>query len=170
MGVFREDKWSDRRGKKQGVTVRCPNCQEKIVLTELQNDAPVRCPKCYYPMICRADLVRIVDACREINSADQADSASGILERLSDIIPEAGTALGELAKNYTLRGGDKERWNKLIGAYSGGDERAKDLLDKMCQANPQIYGKRICRSCGALKYYSKSQTTMTRCIYCLSSD
>ena len=169
MGVLRHDRNLESGSPGGGITVTCPKCQESIVIRGFSGDEPVRCGKCAYPMICREDLLLIVDACRKIDNADYVESAVKILRRLSDIIPEAGTALGALASMYTLPVSDNERWNRLISAYAGGDENAQEWLRRLCQSNPGVYGCRPCRICGAPRYYIKSQKDKTSCSYCQST-
>ena len=158
------------QGLSRGVAVPCPKCRETIWITGAMGDEPVRCGKCAYPMIRRADLLLIVSACRKIGSADQAESAVRILNWLTDLIPEAGNALGELANRYTVPISDRERWNKLIGAYAGGDRSAQEWLEKMCQSNPKTYQNDACRNCGAPKYYISGQRRQTSCVYCQTTD
>ncbi len=154
------------RGDKSGITVKCPKCQENIKISGFKNDEPIRCPKCAYPMIRRADLLLIVAACRKIAHADQVGSAVRILGRLSDFVPEAGTALGDLANKYTLPLSDQERWNKLISAYHGGDESAQEVLNRMCKSNPETYVHASCKNCGAPKYYVRHQKGKNLCSFC----
>lgn len=158
------------KGSAQGVVVPCPKCHEQIRITGMMNDEPIRCPKCAYPLIRRADLLLVVHACREIDSADQAENAVRILIWLSDFIPEAGTALGELANRYTVPVSDRERWNKLIGAYTGGDRNAQEWLTRMCQSNPKTYLVDSCKNCGAPKYFVSNQRRQTMCGYCQCTD
>ena len=167
---FTQGQGAGRNGAMSGITVKCPKCQAPVVIAGFRNDEPVRCSKCAYPMVSRADLMQIVAACKKPNSADQVNAAVIILERLADFIPEAGTALGELSSQYTLPISDWERWNKLYSAYSGGDERAREWLDRMCQSNPGVYGQKTCSRCGAQKYYIKRQGSGSVCIYCQCAD
>lgn len=169
-----------RKGSKQGtikptggeIIVKCPKCQEEIHITgPNDNNEPIRCGNCAYPMIRRSDLLRIVEACRKKPAdAAQALVAFKILIRMADYVPEAGTALGVLANHYTLSMTDWERWNRLVAAYAGGDENAREWLNRMCQSNPGTYKQENCSQCGAPKYYTKDQQGTTRCIFCHSTD
>ena len=158
------------KSSSQGVAIPCPKCQESIRISGALGDEPVRCPRCAYPMIRRADLLLIVSACRNIAGGDQAESAVRILNWLADFHPEAGTALGDLANRYTIPVSDRERWNKMTGAYAGGDRGAQEWLMRMCQSNPKTYQADSCKNCGAPKYYITGQRQQTRCCYCQSTD
>ena len=160
----------DRNGVGKGIIIHCPKCQAKLSITGFRNDEPLRCITCAYPLITRTDLLQVVAACKKLSSADQVSSAVRILEKLADFIPEAGTALGVLANQYTLPVGDLVRWNKLISAYATGDENAHEWLNRMCQSNPEIYGKKICKNCGAQKYFIRGKASKTICNYCQSVD
>ncbi len=160
----------DAGGMLHAVAVPCPKCQETIRVTGILRDEPIRCGKCAYPLIRRADLLRVIGACRKIANADQVGTAVRILNWLADTVPEAGTALGELANRYTVPVGDRERWNRLIAAYSGGDGNAREWLTRMCQSNPETYKTGPCKNCGAPKYYISGQRSKTLCIYCQSTD
>ena len=157
-------------GASHGITVKCPKCQTAITVTGFKNDQPIRCANCAYPMVRRADLLRIIAACKKIGNADQVGSAVRVLGWLADYVPEAGTALGELASQYTLPLSDRERWNKLISAYAGGDEAAREWLNRMCRSNPDTYRHETCKSCGAPKYFVKQQKGSILCTYCQSAD
>jgi len=152
------------------ITMKCPKCQENIGITEFRGNQPLRCAKCAYPLICRSDLLQIVTACRNLKNANQAANAVRVLGRLADYLPEAGTALGVLANQYTLPISDMERWNKLNSAYASGDENAREWLNRMCQSNPGIYMQGFCGNCGAPKYYIREQAGKSLCGYCQSTD
>ncbi len=156
--------------KNRAITIKCPKCQENISIIGFESNEAIRCARCAYPLILQDDLLQIVNACRELTSADQISSAVAILDKLTDLLPEAGTALGYLAKKYTLPLNDQERWKKLIGAYAGGDASAQEYLDEMCRSNPENYKRSNCRNCGARKYYDKYQRGNASCIYCLSME
>lgn len=157
-------------GSDKGITVRCPKCQSRIVFTTLQNDAPIRCGKCNYPMVCRSDLFLLVEACKKIDSSAQAKCAVDVLRRLSEVMPEAGTALGMLPTlvSFPLAVKDAERWNMLENAYAAGDDNAREGLELMIKASPGIYSARYCSSCGAKKYFEKHGRSS--CPYCHSTD
>ena len=157
-------------GKNAGVPFRCPKCTELINITDINGDAPVRCEKCNYPMIRRSDLLVIVAACKNIKNASQTKSATDILRKLSDHLPEAGTALGTLASKFTLPMSEDERWSILLSAYAGGDEHAKEWLHLMCKSNPGNYAETRCKNCGAIKYISKYHAGKMACIFCHNTD
>ena len=170
VGGIAQGQGSIRDSVMSGISVRCPKCQAAVVIAGIRNNEPVRCAKCAYPMITRADLLRIIDACRKPNSVDQVSTAVRILEILADYIPEAGTALGALASQHTLPISEQERWSKLLSAYSSGDENAREWLTRMCQSNPELYGQKTCSHCGAQEYYIKRPGGRAVCIYCQSVD
>lgn len=152
------------------ITVKCPKCQADIRLSGFKGDAPIRCGKCAYPMIRRSDLLQIVAACRNVSTNDQIGSAVGILKQLTKDIPEAGTALGALARKHTVPFSDQQRWELLIAACAGGDENAREWLDKMCESRPDAYKCGHCANCGAPKYYLRGKKGETQCNYCQSMD
>lgn len=158
------------RAKESGIIVKCPKCQGDISVTGFRNDEPVRCPKCAYPLVTRADMLQIIAACAKPDNAGQVGSAVGILKRLADFVPEAGTALGSLAGKYTLPISEQERWEKLVDAYAAGDENAKEGLNRMCQSNPEMYGHKLCSHCGAHKYFIKRKNGEPVCVYCRRSE
>lgn len=152
------------------IAVKCPKCRENIGIPEYKGNNPIRCAKCAYPLIRHSDLLLIVATCKKLSNANQVGSAVRILGQLADHIPEAGTALGVLANHYTLPISDMERWNRLSSAYAGGDENAREWLNRMCQSNPGTYKQGFCGHCGAPKYYIKHQAGKATCIYCQSTD
>lgn len=152
------------------IAVRCPKCRETIGVTEIKGNRPIRCAKCSYPLIRRSDLMLIVAACKKPDNSNQVSTAMRILQQLAEILPEAGTALGEMADTHTLPISDTERWNMLNESYAQGDENARELLNRMCKANPGIYGQRICKGCGATQYFIKGKTENALCSYCQSTD
>lgn len=158
--------------KTDGIPVKCPKCQAGIIITSLHGDSPVRCHRCNYPMIRRSDLFLIIAACRKLKNASQARYAVAILRRLSEFMPEAGTALGMLPSQTTipLPLSEQERWNALISAYSAGDERAREGLHLMCQSNPEVYRRKPCGNCGAPKYFEEYMRGKTVCTYCQCTD
>lgn len=176
MSVFRPSSGLTRTyindGKNKfpnGISVKCPKCQSNIVITESSGNAPIRCEKCNYPMIRRSDLLLLIDACKNMEATPDGGAVS-VLLRLSEYIPEAGTALGLLANRLTLPLSTEQRWNKLLSAYAGGDEKAQEGLSLMCASHPERYEHRYCKNCGASKYIEKLHSGKTVCIYCQSSD
>lgn len=158
-------------GAARGISVKCPKCQSTITFTAPQNDAPLRCDHCHYPMICRSDLLLIVEACKNIENQTQGANAVGMLRRLSEMIPEAGTALGKLPTthaNYNLSLLEDERWNALENAYAAGDDNARGTLDLMVKSSPTLYGSGFCSKCGAKKYFARQGKSS--CPYCQSTD
>lgn len=159
------------RGKLSGgITVKCPKCQTSITVTAMTGDVPVRCGKCNYPLVLRSDLMQLIAACKTLKSNSQVGSAESILRSLSDYIPEAGTALGSLANQHPLAISEKERWDRLVSAFSMGDAEAQEWLNLMCRSHPDLYERRQCKSCGAPKYVEKHHPDKTLCIYCQSAD
>lgn len=153
-----------------GISVSCPKCQANILFKDLRGNQPIRCDKCNYPMIRRSDLLPVVNACKKASTAEQMRCASDLLQRYSEFMPEAGTALGMLANLQKVNIGDAERWSKLINAYAGGDTSAREFLNLMCASTPEYYEQEFCRSCGAPKYRDKRQKLAGACIYCQTTD
>ena len=147
------------------ISVKCTKCQAYIPIKGISNNMPVRCPECNYPMICYSDMLSIVSACKNAKES-QLSSAVGILRFLADILPEAGTALGYLAKKYTVTMQEHERWIVLQFAYASGDDKAKEWLDLMCRSNPASYGKQYCPYCGAPIYMNLRSEEKKVCVYC----
>ena len=139
------------------------------MITEMSRKSPVRCTKCNYPMIRRADLKAIVSAC-ESAKPNQLNSTVSVLRFLSNYIPEAGSALGTLSSHYTLPLSERERWNKMMNAYASGDVKAQECLDLMCRANPSVFERRVCKNCGAPVYIDKSHQGKTLCVFCHEGD
>lgn len=170
-GVFKngpdaaKDQWTGN-----GIAVKCPKCQADITIAAINGETPVRCPKCNYPMIRRADLLSIIAACKKQSNAKQLECVVGLLRRLSDYLPEAGTALGMLATQHPLPISEEEKWDRLISAYAGGDVQAQEWLNLMCHSHPGLYEQRPCGNCGAPKYFEKRNQSSTLCIYCQSTD
>lgn len=158
------------KGAEKGIGVKCPKCQSSIVFASLQGDAPIRCENCYYPMICRSDLFLIIDACKHIDSPAQGKYAVSVLRQLSEMMPEAGTALGLLPTTlpFALAMGDDERWNILEKAYAAGDDNAREGLELMIKSSPALYSTGFCSKCGAKKYFARR--AKSSCPYCQSAD
>ena len=161
-----------RTGKPGGgsITVKCPKCQTNIVIAKLNGHEAIRCHKCNYPMIRQDDLLSIVTACRKLTNPNQADNAARILRFMVEYMPEAGTALGELAGKYTLPLSESDKWSALTTAYAGGDESAREWLNLMCQTSPDKYQQCLCKNCGAPKYVLKNTQIKSPCVYCQQTD
>lgn len=169
--IFSSAGKSDTQNKHvSGIPVTCPKCQANILIKGLQGNTPVRCSKCNYPMICRSDLLPIIAACKKATTAEQTHCANDLLQRFSEFMPEAGTAIGMLANHQKIHIGDTERWAKLINAYAGGDNNAREFLNLMCASTPEYYEQEYCRSCGAPKYRDKRLKVSSACIYCQTTD
>ena len=158
------------RPKGGGISVRCPKCQGSIMVSAIDGREAIRCGKCRYPMIRGEDLRAVIAACRKATGPGQANSAAGILESIMEYMPEAGTALGELAAKYTLPMSENDRWNALTAAYAGGDENAREWLNLMCRTSPDRYQQCLCKSCGAPRYMLKNARSGSPCIYCRQAD
>ena len=156
----------------EGISVKCPKCQESINVASMRGEAAIRCAKCNYPMILRSDLSLLITACQGVKTSAQASSAVSILRRLSEFMPEASAALGVLPSQVeiALPLSEKERWNTLINAYCAGEERAREGLQVMIKSSPEHYGQRACKNCGAPKYYERHSTGKTVCAYCRNAD
>lgn len=155
--------------RQAGLNCTCPKCQTGIRITQLQANAPIRCEHCSYPFIRRSDLMLIVAACKQIN-ASQLGTAVTVLRQLSDKLPEAGTAMGELAGRFTLPLSDDERWNYLLGAFSAGELKAQQYLNLMCKSAPERYSQSPCSHCGAPVYRAKSNPQAYPCLYCRGTE
>lgn len=151
-----------------GITVKCPKCEANIVIVNMNSQEAVRCSKCHYPMISKADLLSIVDACRNPGNPNQVDCSVNILRCMADYLPEAGTALGALANQYPLPMSESERWEKLSAAYAAGVDDARDWLVLMCQTNSEAYEQCTCKNCGAIKFVKHHQAEKNLCIFCQS--
>ena len=150
------------------ISVKCSRCQTHILIKGIGSNMPVRCPECNYPMICYSDMLSIVEVCKNAKES-QLSSSVAILHFLSGILPEAGTALGYLAKKYTLQMSERERWTILQYAYAAGDDKAREWLDLMCKSNPTTFEKKICPYCGATVYSDLSYQEKKICVYCKSA-
>ena len=176
MGIIRnmasdsQDKSGARYHATSGVTVKCPKCQGNIMISGMNGREPVRCAKCHYPMIRGSDLQAIVAACRKLANPNQVDSAIGILKHMAEYMPEAGTAIGELAGRYPLPISEAEKWSLLNSAYAGGDENARQWLNLMCQTSPDKYQQRVCPHCGAPKYTDRQNPAHSLCVFCQQAD
>lgn len=157
-----------RENSHPSISVKCSRCQAHIQIKGISSNMPVRCSECNYPMICYSDMLAIVEACRNAKES-QLSSAVLILRFLSGVLPEAGTALGYLAKKYTLQMSERERWIILQTAYAAGDEKAMEWLDLMCKSNPISYAKHNCPYCGAPIYMDLSHQEKKICVYCQST-
>lgn len=157
-------------GIDKGLSVKCPKCQSTIAFKGLPPEGPIRCGKCNYPMICRSDLFLLIDACMKVEKAAQATCAVEVLRRLSEVMPEAGTALGLLPTrlSFPVALSDAERWNTLGNAYAAGDDNAQEGLELLIKSNPDLYSARYCSSCGAKKYFVRHGKSS--CPYCHSTD
>ena len=176
MGVLRNNT-VDSGGKKSvqrktggGITVKCPKCQTVIMVSKMNAHEPVRCGKCNYPMIRNEDLLAIISACRRLNNSNQVESAVQILRFMVEYMPEAGTALGDLASKYTMPMSENDKWSCLNAAYAGGDESAREWLNIMCQTSPDKYQQCLCKNCGAPKYVQKNTQIKSPCVYCQRTD
>ncbi len=148
-----------------GIVVKCPRCDASIIIGNMNSAEAVRCSRCHYPMICKADLHAIVRACQNSNP-NQVSCAVNILCCMADYFPEAGTALGALAKKYPLPMDENERWEKLLAAYAAGDEGAREWLILMCQANSEAYRQCTCKNCGAIYFFRTHQAGRSSCAFC----
>jgi len=160
-----------RPGAAQGgaaIIVKCPKCREDIRVTGFPNDEAVRCGRCAYPLVCRSDLLAIVEACGSASGAEQLVCAVRVLTWLTDHVPEAASALGSLAARHTLPMSDRDRWSCLAAAWARGDRQAQEWLDKMCQSNPETYKRVPCKSCGAPRYFIGRRQDSAPCVYCQS--
>lgn len=155
-----------------GISVKCPRCQSVILCSGLHGDEPVRCSKCNYPLVCRSDLLLLINACKRIKNAHQVNCAVSVLLRLSEFMPEAATALGMLPtlSTFTIPLSERDRWNMLSGAYIAGDDSAQEGLQLMRHSNPGLYAYRNCSNCGAPKYYERHSRVKTLCPYCMNAD
>lgn len=171
MGILRNSQ-TETAGKKGfhpgggSIEVRCPKCQAIIYIAGVDGHEPVRCRKCRYPLIRNGDLRVIVDACRNISKPNQAETAVRVLRNMLEYMPEAGTALGELAGRQSLPMSERDKWDCLTAAYARGDENAREWLDQMCRTSPDQYRQSLCGNCGAPKYVLKGARAESPCVYC----
>ena len=175
MGVLRNSLpgMQGKNGEKRrggGITVKCPKCQANIAIPGLNGREPVRCAKCHYPMILTEDMKAIVNACRELKNSNQVDCAVGILCKMVEYMPQAGTAIGALANKYPLPISENEKWAILNSAYAGGDGNAQEWLNLMCQTSPDRYQRCICKHCGAIKYIDRQDRIRNVCVFCRKAD
>lgn len=174
MGILRNGPGGSGGEKKGawggGIAVQCPKCRAAVWLTSVNGHEPARCGKCRYPLILREDLLAVVKACRKLTNPNQAESAVRILRGMLEYLPEAGTALGELAGKQAIPMSEQDRWDSLAAAYARGDENAREWLDLMCRTNPDRYGQCLCGNCGAPKYVLKNSRTATPCVYCRRAE
>lgn len=149
-----------------GIYVKCPKCQAKILITSMSKQEPVCCGKCNYPLILRSDFLSIISACKNTDGKKQLDSAIAILSHLSGFMPEAGSAYGMMSINHSFTYNEEERWNKLLRAYQEGDLGAKKWLKKLCDSYPEKYKMENCKNCGAPKYIERRRPDKTTCAFC----
>lgn len=153
-----------------GIQVKCPRCHAPILITAVHRQSPIRCTKCSYPLLLQSDFRSVIAACLKIRDAAQVKCAFAVLSVLAESTPEAGTALGKLANQYTLSISEKERWGTLLAAYHSGDLTAREWLDQLCRSYPQLYGREYCSQCGAPRYIEKNYAGKALCPYCKHMD
>ncbi len=169
-GSFMDGKTTGRSGYSgNGISVKCPKCGARIVITSMGKEA-VRCNRCYYPMICKGDLLSIMEACRNPGDPSQVECAANILRSMTDYYPEAGSALGTLVMSRPLPLDSNECWDKLSSAYAAGSKDAREGLILMCETHSEAYMQCICRNCGASKFIRKKQGGTSPCVFCQSEE
>ncbi len=175
MPVLRDRPLTSRpRNDGVGISMLCPKCGNEIKVNALFGERPLRCAACSYPLLKKSDFMPLITACEQVSTSDAqcVNLAAHILLKLSEMVPEAATALNRIVNRIPFTTiSESERFNALSTAYAEGNVLAKEMLEKLCQSNPQVYEVQVCKNCGAKKYLmNRTAATKARCVYCQSED